>query len=477
VKFTKLKAGMLIAALTASTFAGFGSAKAQTNAYSTPFTTAVTYQNVGTGSATINLTFYAENSSSTAASIALASLPANAATSIFVGNVSELSPGFTGSGVLSSDQPLVATLVQLPAAASSVKNRPLSNGFSAGSPKVLIATVLKNQFSTTSKFSVQNTDTTGVDLSVKFFAVGATTPTHTETVTNLPQNAAKYFDAGTIAALGASFNGSAVVDVVKTGTTTPGSAVGSVMELSTTGNNASAFEGVPSGSTTVYMASAICNFFNPVSNSAYAIQNTSTSTAANVVVNFSNGTTQTATIAPGGKASIFGCQNSSSTPFNGSAKITSNVPVIAIGKISGGGVSTAFVGSAAGADRVALPYVRWSETRYSTNQRDRQRTNLTIQNIGAPLAAGAVVVKYYDKAGTLVGSHSLGAIATDAKANSNAFNAGAAASEFGYYTDGTTGGSAIVEGPAGSQLVVVARVASFPATGLVGEDYSGVEIQ
>lgn len=474
MKFTKLKSGLLISALTVSAV-GAGAAQAQTNAYATAFTTAVTYQNVGTAAATINLDFYAENGAATVAAVALPSLPANAATSIFVGNVQNLNQGFTGSGVLSSDQPLVATLVQVPAAASSVKNRALSNGFSAGSPRVLFATVLKNQFGTSSKFSIQNTDSVNVNLSVKFFAVGSATPTATIDVANLPPNAAKYFDAGTLPQLTAgSFNGSVVVDVVKTGGTTAGSAVGSALELSTNGTSVSAFEGVPSGGTTVYMASALCNTFN--ANSAFAIQNTSTTTVANVVVNFSNGTSQPATIAPNGKASILGCASATSAPFNGAAKIVSNVPIIAIGKITGGGLSTAYVGSTTGSDRVAVPYVRWSNSRYDLAQRDRQRTNLTIQNIGTPLAAGAVVVNYYDNGGTLVGTHQLAAIATDAKVNSNPNFIGANGTEFGYYSNGT-GGSAVVVGPAGSQLVVVGRVNSFPASGLVGEDTTGIAIQ
>lgn len=486
MKFKKLKAGLLISALTLSSIGGIGTARAQTNAYTTPFTTAVTYQNVGTGSATINLSFYAENTSSTAASISLATLPINAATSIFIGSVTELSAGFTGSGVLSSDQPLVATLVQLPAAASSVKNRPLSNGFSAGSPKILIGTILKNAFSTHSKFSVQNTDTTGVDLTVKFFRAGEATPLHTINVANLPANAAKYFDAATIAELTAQFNGSATVDVVKTGTATPGSAVASVMELNFAGANpnaAMAFEGASTGATTVYMASALCNTFSQ--DSAYAVQNTSTTTSANVVVTYKATTdglarSQSATILPNGKHSFLGCGPTGAqwAPFNGSAKITSNVPIIAIGKVSGIGVSTGFLGANAGADRVALPYVRWSVTHYNTGTRTRQRTNITIQNVGAPLAAGTVAVKYYDKTGALLGTHTISdPIPTDGKQNTDAGQIGAAGAEFGYYPDNSTGGSAVVEGPAGSTLVVVGRVSSWPATGLVAEDFSGVEIQ
>jgi hypothetical protein len=487
VKFTKLKAGLLASALTISSL-GLSSVHAQTTAFTTKFTTSITYQNVGTGAATINLDFYNENGSTTAAAISLGTLPQNAATALFVGSVSSLNAGFTGSGVLSSDQPLVATLVQLPESTSTTKNRPLSNGFSSGSGTVLIGTVLKNQFGSTSKFSVQNTDSGAVDLTVKFFRVGETTAAHTITTANLPANAAKYYDASTITELGASFNGSATVDVKKAGTQTAGSAVGSVLELGASGSNANlalAFEGVASGATKVYMASSLCNFFGG-QNSAYAVQNTGAGVAA-VTVTYNSTTdavarSQTVNIPAGGKASLLGCgAGGPGAPtwaaFSGSATITSDQPIIAIGKISGAGLTTGFVGATSGANRTALPYVRWSTTRFNTNQRDRQRTFITIQNVGTTAVSGATV-KYYDKDGVLAGTQTLASIPAGGKVNSDPSQIGAAGAEFGYYVgSNVTGGSAQVEAAAGSQLVVVARVVSSPATGQVGEDYSGIAVQ
>jgi len=378
--------------------------------------------------------------------------------------------------------------VQLPESTSGTKNRPLSNGFSSGSGTVLIGTVLKNQFGATSKFSIQNTDSGAVDLTVKFYRIGETTVAHTVTANGLPANAAKYFDAGAIAELGASFNGSATVEVRKAGTTTAGSAVGSVMELGVSGANnwsALAFEGVAAGATKVYMASALCNTFNQ--NSAYAVQNTGTA-AANVTVTYNSTTdsgvtrTQTVTIPAGGKQSLLGCgAGGPGAPtwaaFSGSATIESTQPIIAIGKINGAGLTTGFVGATSGAAKVALPYVRWSATRYDTNQRDRQRTFITIQNIGtAPVSN--VLVKYYDKDGNNVGTQTIPSIAAGGKQNSNPSNIGAPGAEFGYYVgSNVTGGSVLVEGPTGSQLIAVARVQGFPASGQVGEDFSGMPIQ
>jgi hypothetical protein len=251
------------------------------------------------------------------------------------------------------------------------------------------------------------------------------------------------------------------------------------MELQVTGDLAYAFEGANQSAATVYMPSALCNF-GPNANtiSAYAVQNTST-TDIQVSVNYSNGNIDgPATLAPGAKKSFNGCVAGNLTGFIGSAKITATGgEIVAVGKIYGGGLSTAFLGFNSGGSKIALPYVRWTESQWVTGV--RQRAYIAIQNVGATdLAAGSVTVKYYDKSGNLVGTHTLGAIAAATKANSNPMAIGAVAAEFGAYTDGTYGGAAVVEGPTGSQLAVVVRIQSYAGGGnSVGEDYQGVPIQ
>jgi len=361
--------------------ASFGPARlasAQTNAYGTAFSSAITYQNVGAASATIQFGF--QNEANGTVINVTRTLAAGAAGSLAVGNLTELA-SFTGSGsaVVSSDQPIVATVVQLPAAASAVKNRPLYNGFSAadGANSYLIATVLNNKFNSTTKFSVQNVDTSAVNLTVRFYNAESTPPgalVATSTVSNLPVGASKSFDAGAAlpgaGSLPAGFNGSATIEAT-------GKVVASALELSTTGTAASAFEGMRGGATKVYMPSAICNMFNG-QNTAYAVQNTSTSGTATVTATYSNGATETKQVAAGAKASFLGC-GPSSTPFSGSAVLTSTGGnIAAIMKVFGGGMSTATPGATTGASKLALPYVRWSESRYSQTGA-RQRAFIAIQ--------------------------------------------------------------------------------------------------
>ncbi len=442
-------------------------------AYTTSMTTSVTYQNVGTADANVLFQFYAENSG-TAIDVNR-TIPAGAGASLFVGSLSEISPGFNGSAVMSSDQPIVATLVQIPSS-TAVKNRPLSNGFSSGTNTVLLPTVLKNQFNTTSRFSIQNISSEAVNLTVNIYNASAPSdPPIVVTHNSLPAGAAKYFDMGTLSQVTpASFNGSATVTAVATDGSGDVAIVGSSLEASTTGPETSAFEGVSGGSTTVYMATGLCQAFG--ASSAYAIQNVGTA-AASVTVTYASGQTAMQTIQPGAKYSFIAC-DALPAGTSTAATITSNQPIVGIGKVFGSGNSTAWVGADAGAERIALPYVRFTVANWVAGT--HQRGYLAIQNIGGPLAAGDVTLSYRDRNGVEVGTHALPAMATGAKANSHATHPNVVGNpadlqEFGYV--GGFGGSVVVEGPAGSQLLALVRIQSYTsATSVVGEDATGIPI-
>lgn len=444
---------------------------AQAGAYTTQFTTSVTYQNVGSGPATINLVFYGE-ADPNGIPITLPELAPLAGTSIYVGGVSDIANGFKGSAVMSSNQPLVSTLVQVPKAGSGVAVRPMSNGFTNGSAYFLVPTVLKAKFDYTSIVSIQNVDTVAADYELTFVPLTGS-PIIVNSV-NIPPHATKYYDLGVMSTIPTGFNGSLQINAVRTGTTNPGAVVASALELSITGTGAYAFEGASDFSTTIYMPSALCSYSvgTGVATSAYAVQNT-TAADVDVTVQYSGGAVDGPfTLAAGAKKSFDGCVVNP-TGYIGSAVIEATGDAVAMGKIYGAGLSTAFLGFNNGAAKVALPYVRWTEAHWLDGT--RQRAYIAIQNVGADLAAGTVTVKYYDKTGTLVGTDTLGAIAAGGKANSNPSVIGA--SEFGNYTDGTYGGSAIVEGPAGSELAVVVRIQSRVGTQSVAEDYSGIAIQ
>jgi hypothetical protein len=442
-------------------------------AYTSAFTTSVTYQNVGDAEASVLFQFYPQNNGTPIE--VNRTVPAGAGASLFVGSLTEISPGFTGSAVMSSDQPIVATLVQI-SQNTAVRNRPLSNGFSSGTSEVLLPTVLKNQFNTTSRFSIQNISSEAVDVTVNIYnAAAPTDPPIVVTHNDLPAGAAQYFDMGTLAGVTpASFNGSATVTAVASDGSGDVAIVGSSLESSTTGPDTSAFEGVSGGSDTVYMATGLCQAFG--ASSSYAVQNVGAA-AADVTVDFASGQSVTQNIQPGAKFSFVAC-NTIPPGTSTAATITSAQPIVAIGKVFGAGNSTSWVGASAGAETIALPYVRFTTANWTNGT--RQRGYLAIQNIGAPLAAGAVTLSYRDLNGDEVGTHALGALATGAKANSHATHADVVGNdadlqEFGYI--GGFGGGVVVQGPPGSQLIALVRIQSYvTSTSVVGEDATGIPI-
>jgi len=482
---------------------------AQAPAYQTTYVTSITYQNLGASQAQVQFDFFAQNEGSKATTgDVIRTVGAGAGSSLFVGTLSgseQLPAGFLGSGVMSSNQPVVATLVQIPNNSTTVRNRPLSNGFSSATSSVLLATVLKNKFNTNSRFVVQNADSGAIDITVKIFNAENTSAAPVEIkVNNIPQGSAKYFDMGTLPELSgsANFNGSATVTAVKTGTSTPANIVGSVLELSTNGPAVKAFEGVTGGGSTVYMATALCDAFKPEQRTAYAVQNTSSTATANVTVKYSNNVEDTAQIAPGAKRSFNAClAPNAPRGFTGAATITSSgADIVVIGKafIQGpdpdalqnpAGFETAFLGESAGSAKLALPYVRYtSDDNFQCPDNPsatqcRQRTNIAIQNIGTA-AVSNVQVQYLDKNGDVVGTHTIASIGAGAKSNSKATDAtgpdAAKLAEFGTPTSnpgGGFGGAVLITAPAGSQLIAIGRVSSAVGSSLVAEDYNAIPVQ
>ena len=454
--------------------ASIGPGSALAGSYETSFVTSIVYQNIGSvATTTLTIYFYDSPDDTTPIPVSRPNLNPGAGTSVYIGNLTEVSPNFRGTAVLSADQPLAATLVQNPQS-TSVKVQPLSSGFSDGTPNTLIATVLKNAFpsggsSYYTVFSVQNAGLTETTIDIKFYAVSGGAPilppAYQDVV--LQPGAGIVVDAGTISQLGSTFNGSVVVE------STGGAIVSSAMELvSNAITDASAFEGAGSGSTTFYMPSAACVSYGM--STAFAVQNTSLTTATNVTIFYTGGGQETKLIQPGSKQSFITC-NIKSTNYLGAATIESaTTNVIAMGKLFGAGASTAYLGFDSGSQKIALPYVRWGNNAHYLSGW-MPRTNLAIQNVGGTtIAANQVTVRYVDRDGNTLGTHTIPfSFAPGEKRNSNPSSAGL--TEFGCYSScNQFGGSAIVEGPAGAQLAVIARNTLYINASLsANEDYNG----
>jgi hypothetical protein len=371
----------------------------------------------------------------------------------------------------------------LPQPPSPVKNRPLSNAVGFGGSPVYVATLLKNRFNTTSLLALQNVDDTEITVNLAIYdADSPSSPPIPLTGIVLGEGESRHFDAGLAGdplsdLLPATFNGSVVVSAVKGSPPVPAAAAATALELQLVGLGAVAFEGVPTPASTIYMATALCNAFGGQT-TFYAVQNTNQLEATNVTVHYSNGISASQAVAPGAKASFGACAAAGMPAgFSGAAKvISSNTDIVVINKVSGAGLLTASVGEAAGANRIYLPYVRWtSDANYLAGL--RQRTFIAIQNIGAA-AVDNVHVRYIDKAGVELGVHTILSIAAGAKANSRAIEAvGDAAKllEFGQ-PEGNGGsgfgGGVIIEAAPGAQLIALARVTTRVGANDVAEDYN-----
>jgi hypothetical protein len=456
--------------------------------YGTSFLTSITYMNVGSQSAQVIIEFYAEGATSVTQTYPVADLAAGAAASLGMGSV--FTGTFKGSAVISSTEKLVATLVQVPQGSTTVKNRPLSNGFSEGSTTVLIPTVLKAKFNTNSIFSVQNTGTAAANVDVEF--IPATDGTaHTFTIQNLAVGAAKFFDMGTYTAAGTVFNGSVRI-------TSAQPMVATSQEGSLVTDAVYAFEGInTAGSNTLFMPSALCRFGAILVTSAFAIQNTSTTTPTTVTVTFTgtassvpvSKTVNLGTLQPGQKVSASGCgdaANALPTNFIGAATVNApDAPVVAIAKIfNSGSFSTAHLGASGGVQKIAAPYVRYSDKFYSyINSPSVQQTNIAVQNVGsAQIAANQITVQFVGPDGSVKGTYTYpSALAVGAKFSVNPKLATPSLPEFGYVAGATGkpvsfGGGAIITGPTGSQLAAVVRVQTSTAAGDVAEDYNAIDV-
>ena len=511
----KVVPAMLAVALILGLLAGPSVVEAQ-SAKSGPWSVSITYQNVGTGPATINMDFYAEGSDTALSINPLGvgnTLAAGAGASFYVGSVGSPVPdGFNGSAIVSSDQPLVATVVQF-STNPAFQMRLLSNGFqtSDASEQFLVATVLYNKWNRTTVFSVQNTEASPIDATVKFYDADnngqlASTIAHT-----IPAFSSKYIDMSEVADTGltgyGSFNGSAIVTAVLDGTSTPANVVAAASEYYTNKPVAANFEGVPlsKADTAVYLATGLCEKFGL--DTYYAVQNASLTESAFIEVTYrdTNGT-QKATdgryqIGPGQKRSIITCAPSDGTNmsgFTGSAVIHSygagtgtapGAPIVAIGKAQTSQNAptpttlmafTAFLGEPAGVSRIALPFIRWaSDSNFVASQPGKQRTFIAIQNLEDTTTK--VNITYKDRNGVTVGSTQTLTIAPYAKGNSDPYSSGAVAAgaalgmnanEFGYYTDGGFGAGAILQAHPDNPTATFIAIVRANNQG-ASEDYNG----
>lgn len=470
---------MIVALLLAVTAPGIALA----GAYESTWASTIAYQNIGTGSATVYIAFYTDPSDTSPDTYPAGTIAKDASKVIIVGSM--IGGTFKGTAVLSADQPLTAVIMQT-AGTTTVKVRPLSNGFSAGTISSVIPTVFKRS-NVITQFSVQNVGPGQATVQVTFRkGDGSTQYSYSQVI---EAGAGHFVDPNLISDASIPDNWQGSVDLTRTAGT--GMLVSSAMDLNTDGdtypNKASAFEGLGAPALLWYLPTAQCKTGALGNiNSAYVMYNPNAA-AVNLTVTYtwSDGTTTVKTLTANGygKASLFGCDRDAgyTEPINknGSGKIqsTNGVSFMALGKLFNPDFQTAANGITDGLAKISLPLVRYASTTYFQTG-NYHRTFISVQNIsGFDLTAGQVTIKYIDRDGVVLATYPMPAMVDGQKRGTSIYDAGL--TEFGYYNSYTeSGGGAIVEcSVANCKLAVTARFQSYvSSTRFIAEDYSGIPI-
>ena len=434
----------------------------------TGFSTTITYQNVGLDIAHITILYYPEGQS-TPISIARPDLPVGASATVSIGNLETTPASFRGSAVIKSDVEVAVLMTQIPTTVS-IKARPLAGATTKGSASIWLLNIVKIT-GMQAIISVQNLDNNPAN--IKFTFYGGVNPVILSK-NNIPVGGSAYIDLADLSDLPNLYAGSVLVESVRAGNSTPGKITGMSLYSAGTTTDANATESIAGGGTTIYMPVAMCYALGGMSTS-YFVFNTDPVQTATVTVTYNSGKFESQSLTSRTGRYFNACTPKSTVSgYSGYATIKSNGPLIlAKGVIKNLGVSATFMGQSTGVDKLAFPFASYSASQYTTGQ--RSRTTISVMNLGGNLAAGAVKAKYFGKDGKLIGTYTFPAFASGVRIDTNAAQLGAAGAEFGYYSDGTTGGSVLLEGPAGSSLMAVGFVLNVVSSGVYsGEMYNGI---
>jgi len=477
--FTRFTLAALLAAASALPLSTLRTTQAQPPSASQTFTTRIYVQNPNPNPASGIINFFDELGSGMPHSVNFPlNLNSNGSTEILVGTLSGLGSGWKGSAVISADQPVVAASVQVP---PSGYGHMMSNAFTSaeGTSNLFLTTFLRNFGDEVSLFGVQNIESEAINIRARFIDTGGN-PVITPTLV-LQANTAKFFDAANAAAtIGPSFpitfNGSVVVTATKVSDGSPARIVGiSETRRNDTGSSpnrfrAYAFEAIPlsAGAQTIYMPTALCKSGPGSQTTFFAIQNLSFTSPTVITVTYTAVTgslpsPNVQNLPPLAKVSVDPCQTNGAAAYSGAATITSSSqPIAAVGKaaqtsgpLTQPRFTTAFLAQASGASRLAVPYIRWNPPGTDF------RSFVAIQNIGSTsIPAGQLTVTYYAQDGTVAANcTSVVAMPVGAKLNSTAANTFPA----DFTCSPAVGlsssfiGSAVIQGPSGSNLLAVVR--------------------
>ncbi|MBC7263236.1 MAG: hypothetical protein H5T64_02635 [Chloroflexi bacterium] len=316
------------------------------------YNTGFQVQNLGTGIATVTITFYNQNG--TVAATRTVTIPAGASMTFFP--LADVPDGFNGSVVISSNEPIAAIGNEL----GNVNQYASSYaGFTAGGTEVYLPLIMRNNAGFNTWFNVQNAGTSDAMVTVRYTAGPAGNNYTDPTTYTIKPGAARTFDQAPLSALGSVFIGSAKV------TCTNGvPIVATVNQVGTgTARTMLTYNGFLGGSSEVVLP--LINHMNAGYVTGVSIMNIGASSAT-VTLEYTpslagDPATETQTI-PAGGSKIF-CLNFLTSRFIGSGKVTNpeGQPLVAVvNQLNGGANKGAAYGGfnpASATDKVSMPLI------------------------------------------------------------------------------------------------------------------------
>ena len=415
-------------------------------------------------------------------------VPAHGFGQVMVGSTGD----FKGAATLSADVPLVAVYKQYAAGAyAPVLYSSFDATQSSVNGKFYLPSVLHAGYYV-SKVGIQNVENEDVNLTLHFYdangfeKIGSALP-----LTKLIHSQGSWIfqildDDADVKGIGSSFDGSLFIEAAKVSDGTPARVVAAVEDLQSQGQRSYAYEGSSATATTFYMPYANCRYSTNQQSSTFYVQNAGSANATINVYYYTTGGagityfTPAAKVTPGARMVVSACDSKVYAKMNGkngTARITSDQPLVVIGKMSSAdGLSTAFLGQPSGGTDVLLPYVEYSKLSSGP------RATLNIMNVSTNPAASSsaknVYINYWYKkldgsfaAQKVVIATSSAPLAKYGKYTASPKVSGAALDSNGNYLGAA---EVISDQPVVVVVRVTQSVTGVPGITTLGEDYTGV---
>jgi hypothetical protein len=349
------------------------------SAQSITWTSGFQVQNLSSSTASIVISYYNQDGTKNISDVSN-TIPGMSSKTYFPISAN---PGFNGSVVVSSDQPVVAianTLGNSPQYAASTES------FSEGNTSVKLPLIMKNNTGYYTWFNVQNAGSADASVTVQYVPGSSGSPYTAPAVTVKP-GAAATFNQRDLAALGTTFVGSAVV-------TSNQPIVATVMQVGELYKNMMGYNGFTAGSTTVSMPLVMAN--NSGYFTGFQVQNVGgASTTCTIDYGTNTGgaydpPNESATLAVNESATFIQAGGTwGSNKYIGSATITCGQSAVAIVnqvKLTGVAVGTAYDGfdPSKATNKASAPLVMANNSGYYTG--------IQVMNVGS--ASTTVTIDY-----------------------------------------------------------------------------------